>query len=477
MVRRFAARLWWGQVALGLGGCSGSGDPKADRPAMGTVDTGSTVAPVVDADGDGYPAPEDCDDADPAVFPGADDPPYDGVDSDCAGDDDFDADHDGVSRDADCDDADPLRFPGNTELLCDQVDGDCDGEVERAASCAFGEEDALAVLDAPGFDVRLAPDLTGDGLPDLFGLVNVSFQTGHGGSDTDVLQIWGQDADGVAPVATVTSSAELATSYWTEFGVARAMAAGDADGDGMDDLWVTPAGGSALLLLGPITGDVDLDARGLATGAQALLPATDVDGDGTGDLFGWDHVSFGPWHDGGSARTLPIDGQPEAAIDYEGDRAVVGLVAGGFGAWDAETGALLASWKGFFAYPAVAADMNGDGYADFGFVGKVYYGPIVDGREPDPDVVLEDELDRNLEPGVAGDVDGDGAEEIALVESSSTFIVHASTPGTFPVADVSYQLPPGSVSIGPWFNARAEVAIGSYYAPVDLFDLPLWPVE
>lgn len=40
---------------------------------------------VVDADWDGIPAGQDCDDGDPEVYPGAPDAPGDGVDADCDG--------------------------------------------------------------------------------------------------------------------------------------------------------------------------------------------------------------------------------------------------------------------------------------------------------------------------------------------------------------------------------------------------------
>ncbi|MEC7945955.1 MAG: putative metal-binding motif-containing protein, partial [Myxococcota bacterium] len=139
---------------LALAGCSETDDgDKADD--TGTTD-GDTDAPV-DEDGDGSPAGEDCDDSDPAVFPGADEV-CDGVDNDCddlvdAEDDSvtdlgtFYADADGdsygdlespveaceasagvVEDSSDCDDANSEINPA-AEEVCDAVDNDCDGVI------------------------------------------------------------------------------------------------------------------------------------------------------------------------------------------------------------------------------------------------------------------------------------------------------------------------------------------------------------
>ncbi|MCB9680088.1 MAG: putative metal-binding motif-containing protein [Alphaproteobacteria bacterium] len=72
---------------------------------------------------------DDCDDADPARFPGNPEA-CDGLDEDCTGvPDDIDVDGDGVTLCAgDCDDRDPRRAPGHVER-CDGVDDDCDGLV------------------------------------------------------------------------------------------------------------------------------------------------------------------------------------------------------------------------------------------------------------------------------------------------------------------------------------------------------------
>ena len=85
-----------------------------------------------DADGDGDPKSSDCDDTDPAIHAGATEL-CDGLDNDCVGGADFDgagevdSDGDGILSCLDCDDSDPENFPGNMER-CDGQDNDCDGE-------------------------------------------------------------------------------------------------------------------------------------------------------------------------------------------------------------------------------------------------------------------------------------------------------------------------------------------------------------
>ncbi|MEQ1505163.1 MAG: MopE-related protein, partial [Myxococcota bacterium] len=93
----------------------------------------------------------DCNDASGAVHPGAAEVPVDGIDQDCDGTDDcfLDADDDGVgvgsvvtgttlacngvqesTRSDDCDDANPANFPGNVEL-CDGLDNNCSGSADE----------------------------------------------------------------------------------------------------------------------------------------------------------------------------------------------------------------------------------------------------------------------------------------------------------------------------------------------------------
>ena len=115
----------------------------------------------VDADGDGYPVPEDCDDTDPLIYPGAPER-CNGLDDNCDGNIDEgwetrwvpDNDMDGSGQDVkplvscyfpkfeppgggswaspatiDCDDNDPLRSPLRPEM-CNGIDNNCNGIVD-----------------------------------------------------------------------------------------------------------------------------------------------------------------------------------------------------------------------------------------------------------------------------------------------------------------------------------------------------------
>ena len=208
------------------------------------TDTGEIVDTDPDADGDGYPASEDCNDDDATISPSSAEI-CDSVDNNCDGEVDegvtdtfyADADTDGfgdadASVDAcdapsgyvdvpnDCDDADANTYPGASER-CDERDNDCDGEVDEdvlstwyadADGDAYGDLDAaIEECDPPGGYVDNADDcddLDDSAYPDAEEVCDEADNDCDGDVDEDVTTTFYQDIDGDSyGVADVTAEA------------------------------------------------------------------------------------------------------------------------------------------------------------------------------------------------------------------------------------------------------------------------------
>jgi hypothetical protein len=91
---------------------------------------------AADADCDGALTAADCNDADSSIYPGAPDNSIDAIDQNCDGVDGPDADGDGyvdvVAGGDDCNDSDPGVSPGAAEVWGDGIDQDCDGIADVA---------------------------------------------------------------------------------------------------------------------------------------------------------------------------------------------------------------------------------------------------------------------------------------------------------------------------------------------------------
>ena len=143
----------------------------ASGAELGRVALSALVDGNVDVDGDEVLAQDDCDDTNPATFPGANDVWYDGVDSDCAGNNDYDQDGDGhlpvEFGGDDCNDTDAAIYAGAAETWYDGVDQDCAGDDDYDQDGDGQSTDAVGGTDCDDLDADIysgAPEVWYDGI-------------------------------------------------------------------------------------------------------------------------------------------------------------------------------------------------------------------------------------------------------------------------------------------------------------------------
>ena len=184
-----------------------------------------------DNDGDGFTScggPEsepDCDDGDPAVFPGAEEL-CDGVDGDCDGGlpwDEQDADGDGwMPCDGDCDDGDPALTPedgdGDGVSTCN---GDCD-DTDPGANPDDVDGDGWSTCDEPpdcnDVNSSVSPGHEEDCLNEqddnCDGLVDGEDPACAGDDDDDDVTVADDDSGGEDPQGTESCECGIAGSRW-----------------------------------------------------------------------------------------------------------------------------------------------------------------------------------------------------------------------------------------------------------------------
>jgi hypothetical protein len=420
----------------------------------------------LDADADGYPDDDDCDDQNPDVHPDAvescdgvdedcdgmiDDAPVDGAtwyldgDADDYGDDDVSViaceqlDHSYIEISGDCDDEDPTVFPGAEEVCDDGRDNDCvlggsdkcrtTGTIDGTVAFQWIENDTMA--DSAGFfpDLAAAGDVNGDGLPDLLvGLEDYNI--------VDATEDYGPGAailcsGPLTEVDTLSACIVIASDHQGSgagYAGRSVTGVGDLDEDGYDDLFVGD----------PILQDVDFDATsrscaysyvfyGPVTSATLIDDADIKFAECYNNFFA---VDAAPGPVVGSRRTIVV-GSPLFSLTITPDPAgaayMVDPIAGGeadptfgFGAVTRLEGELEGDAVGEVVRDL--GDIDGDGVDDFGVGsqqrGEPDYGVtyVVTGA-PTGVVSLADSraiFDYGHGFGPAHDENGDGLDDILV---------------------------------------------------------------